>query len=135
MRTIALEEHFATPAFLDGPARGLKERAEQVGGRFATLVANLLDIGAGRVAAMDAAGVTMQALSLTATGVEQLGVEEAKSFARSTNAALADAIRCHPTRCFRSASTASCFRPTIPISRWLRAAPFSTGRRSATATG
>ena len=82
MRTIALEEHFATPAFLDGPVRGLKERAEQVGGRFAALVDNLVDIGEGRVAAMDAAGVTMQALSLTAPGVEQLDVEEAKAFAR-----------------------------------------------------
>ena len=100
MRTIALEEHFATPAYLDGPARGLKERAEQAGGRFAKLVADLVDIGEGRVAAMDAAGVTMQALSLTAPGVEQLDVEEAKAFARSTNAALAEAVRRHPARFF-----------------------------------
>jgi hypothetical protein len=83
MRTIALEEHFATPAFLDGPDRRLKERAEQVGGRFATLVAQLVDIGDGRVAAMDAAGVDVQALSLTAPGVEQLEAEEAKTFART----------------------------------------------------
>jgi len=100
MRTIALEEHFATPAFLDGPDQRLKERAEQVGGRFARLVDNLLDIGDGRVAAMDAAGVTMQALSLTAPGVEQLEVEEAESFACETNAALAEAVRRHPTRFF-----------------------------------
>jgi len=33
MRTITLEEHFATPEFFDGPARFLKDRAEQVGGR------------------------------------------------------------------------------------------------------
>jgi predicted TIM-barrel fold metal-dependent hydrolase len=100
MRVIALEEHFATPASLDGPDRRLKERAEQVGGRFAKLVADLLDIGEGRVAAMDAAKVDMQALSLTAPGVEQLEVEEAKAFARSTNAALAEAVRRHPTRLF-----------------------------------
>ena len=100
MRAIALEEHFATNAFLDGPDRRLKERAEQVGGRFAKLVADLLDIGDGRVAAMDAAKVDMQALSLTAPGVEQLEVEEAKAFARSTNAALAEAVRRHPTRLF-----------------------------------
>ena len=61
MRVIALEEHFATPAFLDGPERRFKERAEQMGGRFAALVTNLLDIGDGRVAAMDAAGVDVQA--------------------------------------------------------------------------
>ena len=39
MRTVALEEHFATPAFMDGPGRKLKERAEQTGGRLANLVA------------------------------------------------------------------------------------------------
>jgi predicted TIM-barrel fold metal-dependent hydrolase len=100
LRTIALEEHFATPAFLDGPDRRLKERAVEVGGRFARLVDQLVDIGDGRVAAMDAAGVDMQALSLTSPGVEQLDVEEAKAFARSTNAAVAEAVRRHPTRFF-----------------------------------
>jgi uncharacterized protein len=100
MRTIALEEHFATPAYLDGPDRRLKERAEQVGGRFATLVDQLVDIGDGRVAAMNAAGVDMQALSLTAPGIEQLEGEEAKAFARSTNVALAEAVRRHPARFF-----------------------------------
>ena len=104
MRVIALEEHFATPAFLDGPERRFKERAEQMGGRFATLVTNLLDIGDGRVAAMDAAGVDVQALSLTAPGVEQLAGEEAKTFARSTNDAIAEAVRRHPARFFGLAS-------------------------------
>jgi predicted TIM-barrel fold metal-dependent hydrolase len=51
-------------------------------------------------AAMDAAGVDVQALSLTAPGVEQLEVEEAKTFARETNAAIAEALRRHPTRFF-----------------------------------
>jgi uncharacterized protein len=104
MRTIALEEHFATAAFLDGPERRLKERAEQMGGRFANLVANLLDVGEGRVAAMDAAKVDVQALSLTAPGVEQLEGEEAKAFARSTNDAISEAIRRYPTRFFGLAS-------------------------------
>jgi predicted TIM-barrel fold metal-dependent hydrolase len=100
MRTIALEEHFATPAYLDGPGHQLKEQTERVGGRFAALIDQLVEMGDGGVAAMDAAAVTMQALSLTAPGVEQLDVEEAKTFARSTNAALADAVRRHPTRFF-----------------------------------
>src|ERR1700722_19902961 len=100
MRTIALEEHFATHAYLDGPAHRLKEQAAEVGGRFPALIAQLVDIGDGRVSAMDAARVDVQALSLTAPGVEQLDVEEAKTFARSTNAALADAVRRHPTRFF-----------------------------------
>ena len=29
MRTITLEEHFATPRFFDGPGRELKEQAER----------------------------------------------------------------------------------------------------------
>jgi uncharacterized protein len=104
MRTIALEEHFATPAFMDGPGRKLKERAEQTGGMLANIAAQLVDLGDGRVAAMDAAGVDVQALSLTAPGVEQLDAEEAKAVARETNAALAKAIERHPTRFFGLAS-------------------------------
>ena len=100
MRTIALEEHFATHAYLDGPAHRLKEQAAEVGGRFAALIDQLVDVDDGRVAAMDAAGMDVQALSLTSPGVEQLNAEAARSFARSTNAALAEAIRRHPARFF-----------------------------------
>jgi len=94
MRTIALEEHFATPGFLRGPARTLEEHMP------AKLIEQLLDIGEARVAAMDAAGVDVQALSLTSPGVEQLDVEDAKRIARDTNDALAEAVRRHPTRFF-----------------------------------
>jgi uncharacterized protein len=45
MRVIALEEHFATPAFMEGPGRKLKERAETLGGRLARVVAELTDLG------------------------------------------------------------------------------------------
>ena len=100
MRTITLEEHFATPGFLDGPGRKLKERAERSGGALANLVAELVDVGDGRIAAMDAAGIDVQALSLTAPGVEQLEGEEAKEVAREANAVLAEAVRRHPTRFF-----------------------------------
>jgi uncharacterized protein len=100
MRTIALEEHFASPAFLDGPHRDFKERAERAGGRLAAVLAQLADVGDGRVAAMDAAQVDVQALSLTAPGVEQLEAEEAKRIARDSNAFLAQAIRRHPARFF-----------------------------------
>jgi hypothetical protein len=62
MRTIALEEHFATPAYLQGPARRLKEQAERAGGRFAALIAQLVDVDDDRIAAMDAAGVPPRSL-------------------------------------------------------------------------
>src|ERR1700722_13800235 len=98
MRTIALEEHFATPAYLEGPARRLKEQAERAGGRFAALIAQLVDVDDGRVAAMDAAGMDVQALSLPSPGVEQVNPEVARSFPRSTNPALVEALRRHPVR-------------------------------------
>ena len=98
MRTITLEEHFATPGFFDGPARFLKDRAEQVGGRYADIIARLCDVGAKRLAEMDAAGIDMQVLSLTAPGVEQMETADAIAMARDTNDYLTDAIKRYPTR-------------------------------------
>jgi predicted TIM-barrel fold metal-dependent hydrolase len=104
MRTITLEEHYATPAFMDGPGRQIREEAEaasahpQVAAGLARLIEQLCDIGDGRVANMDAAGIDVQVLSLTAPGVEQLDPGEAVALARDTNDALAEAVRRHPDR-------------------------------------
>jgi uncharacterized protein len=98
MRTITLEEHFATPGFLDGPGRDLKDQARQVGSRAERLMRDLCDIGEGRIVQMDAAGIDMQVVSLTAPGVEQLEAAEAVALARDTNDALAEAIAKRPTR-------------------------------------
>ena len=98
MRTIALEEHFATPGFLDGPGRDVKELARQAGGRAEQLMRDLCDIGEGRIAQMDAAGIDMQVLSLTAPGVEELEAPEAVALAHDTNDALAEAIAKRRTR-------------------------------------
>ena len=59
MRTIALEEHFATPGYLDGPGQDLKNAALKFEGRATRLIEGLTDIGAKRMAAMDAAGIDM----------------------------------------------------------------------------
>ena len=98
MRTITLEEHFATPEFFNGPGRELKNRAEQVGGRYANLLERLCDVGAKRIAEMDAGGIDMQVLSLSAPGVEQLEASDAIALAHSTNDYLADAVKKNPTR-------------------------------------
>jgi predicted TIM-barrel fold metal-dependent hydrolase len=47
---------------------------------------------------MDAAGIDVQVLSLTAPGVEQLDATEAVALAREANDRLADAVRRHPSR-------------------------------------
>ncbi len=99
-RTIALEEHFATPAYMEGPGHQMLERAEAGNSVPETrlLIERLLDIGAGRIAAMDAAGVDIQALSLNAPGVEMLEAKEAVVLARDTNDLVEAAMRKYPGR-------------------------------------
>ena len=92
-RTITLEEHFATPSFIEGPGRQHKERAQ--GGQ---LIDQLCDLGEGRIADMDAAGIDVQVLSLVAPGVDQLEAPKAIELARDINDILADAVRRHPSR-------------------------------------
>jgi uncharacterized protein len=104
MRTITIEEHYATPAFMEGPGRELKAQVEaarahpRVAAGYARVIEQLCDLGEGRIAEMDAAGIDVQVLSLTSPGVEQLGVSEAVALARETNECLSDAVRRHPAR-------------------------------------
>ncbi len=105
MRTITLEEHYATPAFLEGPGRLFKERAQAIpahaqtaAGFSAQIIDQLCDLGEGRIKAMDAAGIDMQVLSLVSPGMEQLDAAEAVALARETNDALAGAVRQNPSR-------------------------------------
>jgi uncharacterized protein len=99
MRTITLEEHFATPAFLDGPGRDLKEQAEKFNdARAKRLIPQLCDLGDKRIAEMDAAGIDMQIVSLTAPGLEQLETADAIALAGDTNDFLAAAIKKNPQR-------------------------------------
>jgi hypothetical protein len=58
----------------------------------------LCDLDDGRIAAMDAAGIDVQVLSLTAPGVEQLAAPEAVALAREVNDHLAEAVQHDPDR-------------------------------------
>ena len=104
MRTIALEEHYATGAFLEGPGRELRAMAKasrahpRVAAGYSKLVEGLCDLGEGRLAEMDDAGIGVAVLSLTSPGVEQLDAAEAVALAREANDALAGAVRRHPGR-------------------------------------
>ena len=98
MRTITVEEHFASPGFLDGPGRQLKEGFLRTGPRGARIVEQLGDVGDKRVAEMDAAGIDMQVLSLNAPGVEQLEAADQVALARDANDFLHGAVKAHPPR-------------------------------------
>ena len=91
MRTITLEEHFVTPDFVKAIGAPVTPQA-------AKLQNIAADLGEGRIADMDAAGIDVQVLSLNAPGVEQLDATEAVKLAHDSNDILADAVRRHPTR-------------------------------------
>ena len=77
MRTITLEEHFTSPAFLAGPGKDFTERLRNSGPRGVQLCEQLQDVGDKRIAEMDAAGIDMQVLSLNSPGVEQADADGA----------------------------------------------------------
>ena len=99
MRAITLEEHYASPAFLDGPGRNLREQPGMTG-RFGygNPAEDLLDLGEKRIAQMDAAGIDVQVLSLTDPSVQQLDAAEAVALAGEANDYLAEAVRRFPQR-------------------------------------
>jgi len=98
LRTITLEEHFASPGFVAGPGRQTVEAFRKRGARGAKFLQALQDVGEGRLAEMDAAGIDMQVLSLNSPGVEQADAAEQIAIARESNDFLADVVKKHPQR-------------------------------------
>jgi predicted TIM-barrel fold metal-dependent hydrolase len=94
MRTIALEEHFVTRSFLRVTGANGRKTPPQI----AALQPKLLEIGAGRIAAMDEAGIDLQVLSLAAAGLDALDADTATSLAREINDELGETVRAHPKR-------------------------------------
>jgi len=91
MKTITLEEHFFTESYL----RAAKDDPSV---QFGGLQPKLLDLGAGRIAAMDEAGIDLQVLSLAAFALEGLDAATGTALARDVNDELAAAVRANPTR-------------------------------------
>jgi predicted TIM-barrel fold metal-dependent hydrolase len=89
-QVIALEEHYIDP-----------EVKPHITGRDRTggaVAARLDDVGQGRIADMDAAGIDIQVLSHGAPSVQRLDAELAVRLARGANDRLADTVRAHPDR-------------------------------------
>jgi predicted TIM-barrel fold metal-dependent hydrolase len=106
MRTITLEEHISTPAFLEATA----EMGDSSSDFMRAWHEKLVDIGEGRIADMDAAGIDMQVLSLTDSSLDKLEPTTATALARDTNDKLAAAVRAHPDR-FAAFATLALLEP------------------------
>lgn len=113
MKKIALEEHFTTQTHLnhlrarkDYPR--LETGKDDVERLFRTpsttqplsrqQVNKLLDVGPGRLAEMDSAGISMQVLSMSGPGVEELDLPSGTALAKQSNDELAQAVKKHPDR-------------------------------------
>jgi predicted TIM-barrel fold metal-dependent hydrolase len=98
MKIIALEEHFIMPReetnLPPGAHRG-NDREKLLG---FDVVAELLDLGDSRLAAMDAAGIDVQVLSHNQPGVQALDAGSAVPVAREVNDLLFEAVKAHPDR-------------------------------------
>jgi uncharacterized protein len=103
IRTITLEEHYATPAFLEASGHHLRDQAKKPQNqtsspRPVTLIDRLCDLGALRIGEMDAAGIDMQVLSLTSPNAQQFNPAEAVEIARGQNDYLAEVVKRYPGR-------------------------------------
>jgi predicted TIM-barrel fold metal-dependent hydrolase len=97
MRIITLEEHMTTPGIVNSSSGG------QGGGLPAnafiqSLEAKLLDVGEGRLADMDASGISMQVLSISANLIDKMEPSTGNAVACDANDAMAAAVRAHPDR-------------------------------------
>ena len=101
MKTIAIEEHYITPMYKEKVSANefrnfyLTSRSEQLGHDIATQNA---DLGAERLAFMDAAGVDVQVLSFGSPGPQGFPAAEAIPMARDANDRAYELIKKHPTR-------------------------------------
>ena len=97
MRTIAIEEHFSTPISRTGGPEAPSGGA--TGQYMAEVGRKLTDLGEGRLADMDAAGIDVQVLSLSAVeGPGRADSGSATARAREANDFLADAVSHHSGR-------------------------------------
>lgn len=114
MKQIDFETHFVTPEWIDALyqnkdyPRLVENKQEKTRRLYFTATAvepfsdvllnRLLDLGQNRFKDMDAAGIDIQMLSLTAPGVEQFDPQTGTKLARQANDVLAETIQQHPER-------------------------------------
>lgn len=122
MKIIALEEGFITPSLLklghdDNPGRKytMRTSAEIIGG---DVDRALLDLGQGRIAAMDEAGIDVQVLSCN--GGQIPDAQTSIRMAREANDAAFQAVKKHPAR-FRAFAALPLADPKAAVEEFDRA--------------
>jgi predicted TIM-barrel fold metal-dependent hydrolase len=97
MRIITLEEHITTPAIVNS---SWNEQGDGLTSNpyILSLHENLLDVGERRLADMDASGISMQVLSISASLIDKMEPSAAHALARDANDVMAAAVRAHPDR-------------------------------------
>jgi predicted TIM-barrel fold metal-dependent hydrolase len=123
MTLIAIEEHWIMPELTAALRTVPRDREDD------TLAFNdlddhqerLQDLGAGRIAAMDAQGIDVAVLALTPPGTQILDPAEAVRLSRAANDRAIAAVRAHPGR-FRTLSTLPMSAPAAVVAELERAA-------------
>jgi uncharacterized protein len=97
MRIITLEEHITTPAIVKSGSimQGVVSPSNPI---FQALHAKLIDVGEGRLADMDASGISMQVLSISAGAFDMMEPAAGNELARDANDIMASAAKAHPDR-------------------------------------
>jgi predicted TIM-barrel fold metal-dependent hydrolase len=98
MRIVALEEHFTVPALVTRIDPDAIAKRGFPAGFTNHMGKELSDLGAGRIAEMDEAGVTMHVLSVSGPGAELLDGAAGIAFARDINDVLGKAVAARPDR-------------------------------------
>lgn len=111
LKVIGFEEHYKTPALSashNEAVTSANDLLQKAGygraGEEGEWPPGINDLGAGRISAMDAAGVDMQILSYSVPGPEMLDPPEAVELARQANDAVATTVANYPDR-FRGFAT------------------------------
>jgi predicted TIM-barrel fold metal-dependent hydrolase len=97
MKIIAFEEHYTLPAIADAHPNSPRKLFDVSRGGSGWPPPGIEDLGEGRIAAMDAAGIDVQILS-NVPGVEAVELPQAVELARQANDAVVAAATEHPDR-------------------------------------
>jgi predicted TIM-barrel fold metal-dependent hydrolase len=94
-RVVALEEAIMDSALVE---KHMGPQVLKMAVMTASLLKNLNDVGEGRIKNMDENGITVQVLSTTIPGAEELDGDAGVEFAKIMNNKLAQAVRAYPKR-------------------------------------